>query len=70
MARDLYVEARNPHKLPLSQQLGYYRPLAEFWVSVANKYPNKYNRHKAKQYLRNLKRVLQEIVNNDGLCSL
>jgi len=63
MARQIYEEPYNPRKLPLPQQKDYYQALSRFWDSVADKYPNAYNRYKATIFSRDLKRVEKEIQN-------
>lgn len=47
--------------MSLAKQTEYYGKLSAFWSSVANKYPNPYNKHKETIFTRELKRVKQEM---------
>ena len=58
-----YEESRHPRKLSLPKQEEYYQALANFWKSVVNKYPNRYNKGKATIYSSDLKRVQKEMKN-------
>ena len=61
MAKQNYQEPYQPRKMPLPQQMRYYKALSNFWQSVADKYPNRYNKHKATIFTRDLERVRQEM---------